>query len=411
MPETRKNVRRAAVSALRAWAKGHDYAESLVERHATRNHLTGPDRALLNSILLGVLRNRRLLDHWILLLRKGKLDHETRDILRVGICQLLILGIADHAAVNETVECARAPIRGLINAVLRRAIAARKRFAQDLPDLPPGVRYSHPDWLYNRWKKQFGVDSAIALMEWNNEPAPVFVRLNPLRPGEVELPGTPLKKFPGFSQIEDGIPHTLLDAGHVYIQDPATTHAVNLLAPRPGETVLDACAAPGGKAALIAVAMENNGHILCTDLNEKRLPRLGDNLTKLGVTISATASFDWTQPAPAEWKNKFNAILLDVPCSNTGVLRRRVDARWRLTPEQIDELTRTQHRILKNALPCLARGGRLVYSTCSLETVENERQIQNFLTEHPELELRDSHQSLPFRDATDGTYAALLVKA
>ncbi|MDE0825710.1 MAG: hypothetical protein OSA48_02770 [Akkermansiaceae bacterium] len=408
MPEQNKNVRRAAVSALRAWAKGHDYADTLVERHATRNHLSSSDRGLLNAILLGVLRNRRLLDHWINLLRKGKLDHETRDILRVGICQLLILGIADHAAVNETVNCARAPIRGLINAVLRRAIAARKRFAKDLGDLNPAVRFSHPDWLYKRWRKEFGVDAADTLMAWNSDPAPTFLRLNPLRPIEGDAPGTPLEDYPGFFKIEGSIPQNLLDGGHAYIQDPATTHAVELLAPRPGETILDACAAPGGKAALIATAMDNEGHLLCTDKNEKRLPRLGDNLSKLGIEISATASFDWTQPAPDEWQRKFNAILLDVPCSNTGVLRRRVDARWRLTPEQIEELTRIQHRILQNALPCLAPGGRIVYSTCSIESAENDQQVQNFLSEKPAMEVRASHQSLPFREGTDGAYAAAI---
>lgn len=408
MPEQSKNVRRAAVSALRAWAKGHDYAETLIERHVHRNHLSSSDRGLLNTILLSVLRNRRLLDHWIGLLRKGKLDHENRDILRVGITQLLILGIADHAAVNETVNCARAPVRGLINAVLRRAIAARKRFAQDLEDLPPALRHSHPDWLYKRWKKEFGAEAATTFMALNNQPAATFLRINPLCPTTAEIPGTPVEDYPGFFEIEGGIPHELLDGGHIYIQDPATTHAVELLAPKPGETVLDACAAPGGKAALIAAQMNNEGHLLCTDRNEKRLPRLGDNLARLGVKISATAAFDWTQSPPSEWHRKFDAILLDVPCSNTGVLRRRVDARWRLTPEQIEELTRTQHRILQNALPCLAPGGRIVYSTCSVEAAENELQVQNFLDEKPAMELRASHQSLPFRDATDGAYAAAI---
>ena len=138
MPD--KNVRRAAVSALRAWSKGYLYADSLVERHARRNHLSQSDRGLLNSILLSVLRNRSLLDHWIGMLRKGKLDHETRDILRVGVCQLLLLGIPDHAAVNETVGCARRAVRGLINAVLRRAVAARNTLFSEREKLPPALR-------------------------------------------------------------------------------------------------------------------------------------------------------------------------------------------------------------------------------------------------------------------------------
>ncbi len=145
MPAKNFHVRQAAVSALHAWAKGHDYAESLVERHAQRRMLSTPDRHLLQAILFGVLRHRRLLDHWIGILREGKLDPETRDVLRVGLCQILLLGIPDHAAVNETVESAKANVRSLINAVLRRAITSRKRLLEDLGDLAPAVLHSHPD--------------------------------------------------------------------------------------------------------------------------------------------------------------------------------------------------------------------------------------------------------------------------
>ena len=128
--------RRAAVSVLRAWAKGVDYAESLVERQAVRRQLSAPDRALLNALVLGALRHRRLLDHWLAGLRRGRLDHETRDILRVGLCQLLILGLPDHAAVFETVQLGRAPVRGLLNAVLRRAANRRQRLLDEARELP-----------------------------------------------------------------------------------------------------------------------------------------------------------------------------------------------------------------------------------------------------------------------------------
>jgi 16S rRNA (cytosine967-C5)-methyltransferase len=164
MPARNFHVRQAAVSALRAWAKGHDYAETLVERHAQRRNLSSADRGLLQAILFGVLRHRRLLDHWINDLRKGKTDPETRDILRVGLCQILILGIPDHAAVNETVESGKACVRGLINAVLRKAITSRKRLLDQVPDLPPTVAHSHPDWLFNRWRSAFGKANTLALM-------------------------------------------------------------------------------------------------------------------------------------------------------------------------------------------------------------------------------------------------------
>jgi 16S rRNA (cytosine967-C5)-methyltransferase len=408
-----KSPRRAAVSILRAWSKGHVYADGLIERHASRNSLTSADRALLNAIVLGVLRNLRLLDHWIAELRKGKLDDETRDILRVGLCQLLILRLPDHAAVFETVELGKSGVRGLINAVLRRAIATRKNL-YDFEKVAPEVVYSHPDWLFKRWKKAFGKEDTIALMDFNNCPAPTYARINPLAAGSAalhtasedpeaeELP-------PGFIKIEGQVPSDLLAKGQIYIQDPATRHSVELLDPQPGEKILDACAAPGGKAFLIAAAQGSAKDLLCTDSNDKRLPRLRENLERLHCGSAGIEVHDWSLPAPEKWHGAFDAILLDVPCSNTGVFRRRVDVRWRLRPADITELTKLQRQILENALPCLKPGGRIVYSTCSIEAEENEELIASVLIAHPELHLAGTRQALPQRDGTDGAFAASLL--
>jgi 16S rRNA (cytosine967-C5)-methyltransferase len=462
MPAKNFHVRQAAVSALRAWAKGHDYAETLIDRHAHRRMLSSQDRGLLQAILFGALRHRRLLDYWIGKLRDGKVDPETRDVLRVGLVQLLILGLPDHAAVNETVEAGKASVRSLINAVLRRATLSRKRLL-DLEDVPLPVVHSHPDWLYNRWRQQYGKANTIALMEWNNKPSENYFRLNPLAPGYDELlaagsapaaaftdneenddadedgfqsldsfelpgsetpvkeappaesskpllPGKPVPNAPGFYHLKGNIPTALLAKGQVYIQDPATRHSVDLLAPQPGERILDACAAPGGKAFLIAAALGSAENLVCTDSNEKRLPRLLENLARLHAGNAETAVHDWTKPAPDKWHNSFDAILLDVPCSNTGVIRRRVDVRWRLQAPDIEKLVLTQRKILEAALPCLKPGGRLVYSTCAIEHAENQGQIEAFLADHPELELVETRVALPFRDKTDGAFAALIVR-
>lgn len=408
MPAKNFHVRQAAVSALRAWAKGHDYAETLIERHAQRRKLSSADRALLQAILFGVLRHRRMLDHWIGKLRTGKLDAETRDILRVGLCQLLILGLPDHAAVNETVEAGKASVRSLINAVLRRATLSKKRMLDDVDDLTPAVIHSHPDWLYNRWRQAFGRSATLALMEWNNLPSSTFFRLNPLAPTPESLPGTAVPAAPGFYQLDGSIPTALLASGTVYIQDPATRHSVDLLAPKPGEKILDACAAPGGKAFLIAAALGSAEGLVCTDSNEKRLPRLEENLARLHAGKAEIAVHDWTQPAPAKWHGHFDGILLDVPCSNTGVVRRRVDVRWRLQAPDIEKIAQTQRKILENAIACLKPNGRLVYSTCSIEKEENLGQVEAFLADHPEFSLVASADALPFRDQTDGAFAALL---
>ncbi|MEX1048944.1 MAG: transcription antitermination factor NusB [Akkermansiaceae bacterium] len=406
MPAKNFHVRQAAVSALRAWAKGHDYADTLIERHAQRRKLSSADRGLLQAILFGVLRHRRLLDHWISQLRDGKVDPETRDILRVGLCQILILGLPDHAAVNETVEAGKASVRSLINAVLRRATLSRKRLLDEVSDLPQPVAHSHPDWLYNRWRTAFGTRNAISLMEWNNLPALTYFRVNPLAPSPESLPGSPVENAPEFYQLEGSLPSALLASGAVYIQDPATRHSVALLDPMPGERILDACAAPGGKAFLIAAAMGSAKGLVCTDSNEKRLPRLQENLERLHAGDAEISVHDWTRPAPEKWHGSFDGILLDVPCSNTGVIRRRVDVRWRLQAPDIEKIAITQRKILDNAVACLKPGGRIVYSTCSIEKTENLALVEAFLVDHPQLSLHSTREALPFRDQTDGAFAA-----
>ncbi len=413
MSNPKTNVRRAAVSALKAWANGHTYMDTLIDRHSSRNHLSREDRSLLQNILNTVLRNRRLLDHWISKLRKGKLDHDTRDILRVGLAQILIIGIPDHAAVNETVNCGKAPVRGLINAVLRRAILKRKQLLSDAEELAPDVLYSHPGWLYKRWRQEFGKANAIKLMQLNNQSADTFARVNPLvAEGAEALANSDVAEavedVDGFYRITGAMPHEWLNNGYIYIQDLATRHSVELMDPQPDEIILDACAAPGGKAVLAAAAMQNSGELVCTDSNAKRLPRLQENLQRLKVANASVDVHDWSKPAPADWHGKFDAILLDVPCSNTGVIRRRIDVRWRLQLESIDEQVATQMSILENALPCLKPTGRLIYSTCSIESRENSELVAEFIAKHPKLKLVDERIITPFADDTDGAYAARL---
>lgn len=400
-----KSPRQAAVAILRAWPEGHTYAENLIDQSASRYGYQVSDRALLNAVITGVIRNLRLLDHWIGRLRDGRVDPATRDVLRIGLCQLLILKLPDHAAVFETVELAAKPARGLVNAVMRRA-AATKEELLSLVDLPPAVKFSHPDWLYDRWKVRFGESDTLALMHFNNQPAPVIARLNPLVPTPDFPPNPELPE--GFLRIEGPVPQELVSSGSIYIQDPATRLSVDLLAPLPGESILDACAAPGGKSFLIAAALGGGAGLTCTDSNSKRLPRLRENLERLRIYDTSVLRHDWSDPAPAEWQGKFDAILLDVPCSNTGVMRRRIDVRWRLKPDDIPSLTQLQRRIFAHALPCLKPGGRIVYSTCSIEDEENDGQIAAILSEFPGLKLEATARALPHRDGTDGAFAALL---
>lgn len=408
-----QNPRSAALAVLRAWEDKHLYAETLIDRQAMRKSLNPSDRALLQAIIYAVLRHRRSLDAIISSLRKGKLDMDTRNALRVGLAQIFILNIADHAVVNETVNASKAAVRGLINAVLRRAITQKKQLVEQQATLPVAQRFSHPDWLASQWKKTFGKQHAQALMEWNNTPAPLFCWLNPLKKESLLLKDDPLLSpapAKGFYTLSKTPPQNWLTQGLLYIQDPSTAHSIELLAPQPHEKILDACAAPGGKSAKIACAMDNKGALLCTDSNEKRLPRLKENLHNLGVSCQSIACHDWTKTPPIQWLNSFDAILLDVPCSNTGVMRRRIDVRWRLHPEMIKDLQNIQHSILHNASLCLKPEGRLVYSTCSIDPHENQDCVAAFLEKTPSFYLQEERIITPFSHHSDGAYAALCIK-
>ncbi len=412
------NSRLCAWQILRHWSPEGLYAEELVDRAAERHALSGPNRALLHALVLAVLRHRTLLDAWILHLRDGaSLEDDVREWLRLGLAQLFLLGMPEHAAVNETVALA-GRARGLVNAVLRRSLRERESLERLRRDAPPHVRHSLPEWLVAGWTKQFGAEAVEALGEWCNTPAPVYVRVNELKPraaaAVAALPGAE-----AFTAIVSGwyrvpeVPRRELTAGLCYAQDPGTGVAPFLLRVKPGMTVLDACAAPGGKTAILAQEMQNDGLIIATDSSAKRLDRLRDNLQRLGASCVESHVHDWVHmPEPPAWRTRFphgfDRILLDVPCSNTGVFRRRVDARWRLQPGFFSAITDTQRALLLRMLGLLKTGGRLVYSTCSIESQENGQLVRSVLKETPGWQLLEDRLLLPHRDGVDGGYAALI---
>lgn len=404
------NLRQLCLQALEQWEETSVYAENIVT-DLTKQHSLGPsDRGFLNTVTLGIVRNYFLLDHWIDSMRKGKLSPDNRRILRIGLYQILMMRVPDHAAVNETVNLSRGSVRGVINAVLRRTIREKEQLLAEIDTLPPEDRYSVPDFLFERWKSNYGSELAEAICQSNNLPAPIYIRANPLRPGDIG-DGIPVPGHPGFFEVTH-LPFEALDGGHAYVQDPATMTAPALLAPQSGQLVLDACAAPGGKTAILAQLMENKGQIFAIDISPSRCERLSENLDRLGVTCASVHAFDLSNPdaSPLPWGDtKFDRILLDVPCSNTGVIRRRVDVKWRLEEQFTSHFQKAQISLIEHCLPFLAPGGQLVYSTCSIEPEENQQVAAAILERHPQLSLKSETQRIPSRDGFDGAYCALFI--
>jgi 16S rRNA (cytosine967-C5)-methyltransferase len=401
--------------------------------------LAPADRHLCQELVYGVCRQQALLD-W-LISRKSRQSNPPpalTALLRLGIYQLFWLDrVPDHAVVHETVEMTRSfgvgTQSGYVNAILRaysRERAETRVLIDRLKSTQPHLGYSHPEWLCARWTQRWGRESTRQLLEWNNTAPSTFARVNQLRtdPGRLllqwreenvsydfirhdwipenhmfKLQGHPaLQQMPSFQQ------------GGFYVQDPSTLLAVFTLDPQPGEAILDLCAAPGGKTTHIAQLTANQSHILACDPDPDRINLLRQNCARLGVTCVAThllpldPSGELSAPIPGLGKSRFNRVLIDAPCSNTGVMRRRVDLRWRIRPEEIQRLSRLQASLLRRGAAALEPGGVLIYSTCSLEPEENEELIRAFLVDHPDFQLEHQRALVPFTDQVDGSYVARL---
>jgi 16S rRNA (cytosine967-C5)-methyltransferase len=357
----------------------------------------------------GVLRNLSRLDFLIAQLRDGQIDPETRAVLRLGLYQIFHMRTPAHAAVNETVELSTRA-RGLVNAILRRALREQPELEAALAAAPLSVRTSHPEFLIDRWRTTYGDEATERLCAWDNEPAEVYVRANGLKVtvGEL-LRGTPdavpSPAHPLMAKVR-ALPFSWIAHGLCYVQDPSTLVACDLLAPQPGERVLDACAAPGGKTSYLAQLMRNEGRIVACDLYESRVERLRENLQRLGVRNAQILVHDCMKAGAPLEPDSFDRILVDAPCSNTGVLRRRVDVRWRLTDEDFIRRPAQQLALVRRTATLLRPGGTLVYSTCSLEPEENDRLVEQALAAVPGLRFIESRRTLPFVDAVDGAFAA-----
>ena len=422
-PPSSKSPRAVASHIVQRWLTEGHFPDVLLED-------VQEDRAVVMELVYGVARMRRTLA-WVMdHLTNRPPDDVPASFLLVGLYELLYMRTdADYAVVNEVMIAAKRalprPVTGMINAVLRRVGRERDDLHAALATQPVGVRLSHPDGLLTRWTRRYGADDTEALCEWNNHPAATVIRVDLERVSlaeylkALERNGTPAERHPFRPEQFLVLPRGLrvvdcpgYDDGQFVVQDPATTLSVDLLDPRAGETILDACAAPGGKALEMARRVGASGRIVAVDADQARCARLSQNGARLKRTQLEVMTADATRLGRHEaFKDAtFEKVLLDVPCSNTGVLRRRPDARWRFSPERLQEVLKLQFKLLEGVLPLLNSGGLLVYSTCSLEPEENEGLITDWLKQHPELELENTTSSFPPHSRADGAYVAAIRK-
>ena len=400
--------RQTALNCLRSWHAGRSFAETLVDRECSRTALPPADRHLVQALVFSVLRNQTWLDHVIGTLRKGRLDVEARLILQLGLSQLFLLGMADHAAVYETVNLASVRLRGLVNAILRNALRREKTILEEREKLPLSIHYSTPAWLIRRWTEQMGPQMTRDLLRWNNTTPRLYVRANPLMPMK-NIPASlaPLDRAPGWFSVEGLLPLEEIKTGSLYVADPSTRYSIDLLTPQPGEEILDACAAPGGKSLLLIEEMQDEGRLVSCDVSENRVQLIRKAVERMGFAHVEPRVSDGTRP-DADLPMA-DAILVDAPCSGLGILAKKPDIRYKtLEKARHDELLATQSAILDTAAAHLKEGGRLVYSTCTIDPAENEEQVRAFVGRHPEFRVVTPDVRFP-AGMTVGDWGALSV--
>lgn len=371
--------------------------------------LASRDRALVHELVLGVLRHRGELDYYLERLldyRARPIQLRLRVLLRLGIYQIKFLDrVPPHAAVNETVRLAKAAVgehsAGLINAVLRRAVREREQPAfEELSDRLEGlsVHYSHPKWLVARWIEYFGPERAEAILRADNETPVTFffmakedeqaaeiLRASPEFGARVDSVAPP----PGCWRLSAGPGHSLrplVERGVAYVLDRASQCVASLVEAGPGLRVLDLCAAPGGKTVILTARMRDAGILFANDLHLARMKTLVGACRVVGGGTVHPLVADAASGVPFLPNTMFDRILVDAPCSGTGTLRRNPDLRWRIQPGELEKSSRLQSRLLRAAALHVARGGRLVYSTCSMEPEENEEVVESFLSSVPDFE-------------------------
>jgi 16S rRNA (cytosine967-C5)-methyltransferase len=431
-------ARRCAFAVTRRVFEDGAYTDRAFRAEAERFELAGRDRAFAMRLAYGVVQRRATLDHVIGSLserRAEDLDAVVLAALRLGTYQLLYMdGVADHAAVTESVDLTRkAKSKGhaLVNAVLRRTAREGSKLVAALDDTrleQAALAHSHPLWVAERWWEQLGADGARALMRANNEPAESAIRVNTLL-GSREEVATELERYGIRTGADPVLPEALVlqhpydvhgsdpfARGLLMPQSRASMLVSRALDPRAGERVLDLCAAPGGKTTHLAALMAGEGEVVAVELDPRRARDIERNAARLRAFNVEVVVGDATEPV---FGTGYDRVLVDPPCSDLGTLQSRPDARWRKTPQQVHELSQLQRRMLEAAAGAVRPGGRLVYSTCTISSIENERQMDDFLARHPEFAVREPPvtgsraandrpflQTLPHRDRTDGFFIA-----
>lgn len=395
-----------------------------INRRISQGQLSDQDRRFITELVYGTVKAGATLD-WILSIYLNrpitKIAPVIRNILRLGIYQLFFLEkVPVSAACNQSVELAKkyghAGTVKFVNGVLRNAARSPEKIEYPSQEIQPAkylsLKYFHPEWLVERWINRLGFSACEGLCQTNNITPPLSLRTNTIKIDRKQLQqrleeegvlchesvwtpeGLVCHQHPSLSTLKS------LQEGLFQVQDESSMLVAHILDPKPGEFIIDACGAPGGKTTHIAALMNNTGQILSTDIYEHKLEITRENATRLGLTNIETRALD-AVTLDQFFPGKADKVLVDAPCSGLGVLRRKPDSRWRKTADILQDLPKLQAAILTSAAQCVKPGGTLVYSTCTTEPEENQNIVNNFLNTHSDFDLEPAGEFLPIQKRPD----------
>lgn len=424
------NGREAALEAMRRMRRAGDFSSDAVDGVITQSALEPREAAFCTRIVRETLQNLYFIDYYLNLWSNTptkRLEPAVLDILRISAAQLLFMDrVPPSAAVNEGVKlCAKSGCKrasGLVNSVLRRVSENRDA----LPEIPGegtaeylSTRYSHALWQVRELIERRGYDGARSVLERNNAEPPLTLQTNTLRTTAEEL--ADMLRAAGFEPVAGASPGELrlrgagradllpgYSEGLFYVQDGAARLAVRESGVKPGMTVLDACAAPGGKSFGAAIQMNGAGRIISCDVQEKKLLRISDGAARLGLDCIETRRMDARRPAE-ELIGVADVVIADAPCSGLGVIAKKPEIRFK-SESDLEALPGIQLDILRGLAECVKPGGTLLYSTCTLRKCENEDVIAAFLSENSGFEVQEMRTLWPDIDDSDGFFVCRMVR-
>lgn len=445
----KKQVREVALDILLQIEKNQAYSNLLLNQSIKREQLSDKDVGLLTEIVYGTIQRKNTLDYYLSQFVKGglkKLDPWVHVLLQLSLYQIIYLDrVPQRAIVHEAVELAKkkghkgisAMVNGTLRSFIREGTPTLEKVKDPIEKI--SIQLSHPVWLVERWTEQFGVEKTKAICEVNSIPPSVTARVNKIISADVNSVIEQLAQEEVIAESGDLSPDAikirkgsllstkLYKEGWLTIQDESSMLVARALDPKPGNKVLDSCAAPGGKTTHIAERMYNEGEVYALDLHEHKVNLIEEQARRLKLSIIKTKAIDSRMAGEIFAGESFDCILVDAPCTGLGVIRRKPDIKWRKKVEDIESITTIQKEILKAVAPLLKKGGRLVYSTCSIDAAENGLIVKKFLEENSDFELditlkerlpkklqdfcnQGTVQLLPSDFQTDGFYIASLTK-